>query len=173
MSYLPVVIVVGDEPLASSLTIAEGMCQSHAGVIKLIRKHQSALGELGRVGFEIQPFATSGGQQSREVVMLNERQAAFLISLMRNTEKVVAFKLHLISEFYRMRDALHQRTHNLWQQMHAAIAQEVESKVRASFGSRLMTERCKEIPLYRDEIERLEAELQPDLLGFPKRKLND
>ena len=36
-----------------------------------------------------------------------------------------------------------------------------------------MTDRRKEIPLYRDEIERLEAELQPDLLGFPKRKLND
>jgi phage regulator Rha-like protein len=37
--------------------------------------------------------------------MLNEQQAALLISLMRNNDEVVAFKVRLLSEFYRMRDA--------------------------------------------------------------------
>ncbi len=98
-----------------------------------------------------------------EVAMLNEQQAALLISLMRNSSDVLAFKANLIREFYRMRDALQQRTNNLWQQMHALIAQEVESKVRASFGSHLMLERKKEIPEFREQFARLENEIQPAL----------
>lgn len=96
--------------------------------------------------------------------MLNERQAAILISLMRNTERVVDFKVALVAEFYRMRDALNQRTQNLWQQLQAQIAKEVQSEVRASFGSRLMLERKAEIPGLRKERGRLEAEIQPSLM---------
>lgn len=44
------------------------------------------------------------------------------------------------------------------------IAREVESKVRASFGSHLMLERKREIPHFRDERYRLESEIQPSLL---------
>ena len=95
--------------------------------------------------------------------MLNEQQAALLISMMRNSPQVLAFKVSLVREFYRMRDALQQRTNNLWQQMHALIAQEVESKVRASFGSHLMLERKKEIPEFREQFARLENEIQPAL----------
>ena len=96
--------------------------------------------------------------------MLNERQAALLISLMRNSDEVVAFKASLIAEFYRMRDALNQRTQNLWQQMQALIAQEVESKVKASFGAKLMNDRKKEIPYFEQEMCRLEEEIQPQLM---------
>lgn len=161
--HAQIVSVINGEPLASTEVIARGMKQQHASVIKLVRKHQAALAGMGRVGFEIQPFATRGGQQTREVAMLNERQAALLISLMRNSDEVVDFKAALINEFYRMRDALAQRDHNLWQQMQALIAREVESKVRASFGSHLMLERKREIPGFREQFARLETELQPSL----------
>lgn len=83
--------------------------------------------------------------------------------MMRNTPAVLAFKADLIAEFFRMRDALQQRTSNLWQQLQVAIAQEVESKVRASFGSHLMLERKREKPLLEQQIGRLEAEIQPML----------
>lgn len=161
--HTQIVSVINGEPLTSTEVIAQGMKQKHRTVVQLVRRYSDMLADMGRVQFEVAPFATAGGRQVREVAMLNERQAAFLISLMRNSAEVVAFKAALINEFYRMRDALQQRTNNLWQQMHALIAQEVESKVRASFGSHLMLERKKEIPGFREQFARLETEIQPTL----------
>jgi hypothetical protein len=46
----------------------------------------------------------------------------------------VQLKIAPVKEFFRMRDELGRREQNLWQQMRALIASEVESKVRASFG---------------------------------------
>lgn len=158
--FIPLVVVVGGEPLASTEIIAKGMKAQHASTIKLVRRHIDTLRQFGEIRFEIRLNAQG---RSTEAALLNEQQAALLISLMRNSSAVVAFKANLIREFYRMRDALHQRTQNLWQQMQAAIAQEVESKVRASFGSHLMNERKKEKPRLLGEIDRLEAEIQPAL----------
>lgn len=153
------VVVVNGEPLASSDVIAKGMKAKHKNVLELVRKHAALLADFGTLAFETRK---SAGRPT-EVAMLNEQQAALLISLMRNSADVLAFKANLIREFYRMRDALQQRTNNLWQQMHALIAQEVESKVRASFGSHLMLERKKEIPEFREQFARLESEIQPAL----------
>ncbi|RQV23609.1 hypothetical protein DF039_09100 [Burkholderia cenocepacia] len=44
-------------------------------------------------------------------------------------------KIAPVKAFFRMRDELGGREQNLWQQMRALIAREVESKVRASLGS--------------------------------------
>lgn len=165
MKFEHLVSVVNGEPLASTEVIAKGMKQQHASVIKLVRKHAQSLAVFGLIRFEIRPRARGKhGGGDVEFAMLNERQAALLISLMRNSDEVVDFKVALIDEFYRMRDALQQRDQNLWQQMQALIAREVESKVRASFGSHLMLERKREIPYFRDERERLEHEIQPPLL---------
>ena len=73
--------------------------RSHESTIKLIRKYQSDFEELGGVRFEIQPFATAGGIQDREVALLNEDQATYLITLFRNTPTVRKFKLNLVKAF--------------------------------------------------------------------------
>lgn len=159
-SFDPLVLVVGGEPLASTETIANGMKAQHASTIKLVRRHANVLTKFGEVRFEIR---LNQQGSNTEIAMLNEQQAALLISMMRNTPAVVAFKADLISEFFRMRDALSQRSQNLWQQLQAAIAQEVESKVRASFGSHLMSERKKEKRPLLARIGQLEAEIQPRL----------
>jgi phage regulator Rha-like protein len=173
LSFRPLILIVNGEPLASPEVIAEGMAQQHASVIKLARKHQAALERFGLVRFEIRPRRHgSHGGGSVEFAMLNRDQAALLISLMRNTDEVVAFKANLIAEFGRMRDALNARSHNLWQQMQSLIAREVESKVRASFGSQLMLERRREIPGYEQERERLESEIQPGFAFPAPEKMN-
>lgn len=162
--FEPLVSVVGGEPLASSLVIARGMKARHKSVIQLIRQHAGVLQEFGPLAFEMRVVKRpQGGGAPTEYAMLNEQQAALLISLMRNSEEVVAFKVHLIREFYRMRDALSQRTQNLYQQLQALVAEEVETQVKASFGSRLMLERKRAIPEFRKRRERLEAEIQPVL----------
>jgi phage regulator Rha-like protein len=143
--------------------IAKGLKLRHRSVIQLVRKHLDSLKVLGRVQFQIAPFSTGGGVQSCEVALLNEHQAALLISMMRNTEKVLEFKVALIKEFFRMRDDMQGRNLDLWAQMQALIAKEVESKVHASFGSHLMLQRKREIPHFNEERTLLENQIQPSL----------
>jgi len=149
------VVVVDGEPLASTETIAAGIGQRHHSVIQLVRKHQAALECLGSLAFQMRVKRADGrGGEPTVYAMLNERQAALLISLMRNTEKAVEFKVALIKEFYRMSDALNARTRNLWQQLQAVLARDAESLVRASFGSHLMLTRKRELPGFgRDRAE--------------------
>ena len=51
----------------------------------------------------MRPFETNGGVQKIKMCRLNEEQATFLISLMKNTKQVVAFKKELVKQFYRMK----------------------------------------------------------------------
>ena len=164
---MPIVSLFDGEPLASSEALAAGVRLSHASVIKLVRKHQASLERFGLVRFEIRPrLKGQHGGGDVEIVLLNEPQSTLLITMMRNTAIVVDCKVRLIEEFYRMRDALSQQAKGLWQQMQALIAQEVESKIKASFGSRLMLDRKQEIPFFKSERQRLETEIQPALPLF-------
>lgn len=70
------------------------------------------------------------------------------------------FHLDVIEAF----DSMQNGQMGLWQQMQALIAREVESKVRASFGSHLMLERKREIPQFDAERNLLERQIQPSLL---------
>lgn len=90
----------------SSLIIAGRTENQHKNVIGLINTYRVDLERFGGVAFETQPFETAGGTQRRDVAHLNEQQATFLISLMRNSSVVVAFKVVLVEQFYRMRQAL-------------------------------------------------------------------
>lgn len=155
------VVVVDGELLTSTETICTGMKAQHASTMKLLRKHLKQLETFGEVRFEIR--LNSQGSDT-EYAMLNEQQSALLISLMRNRKEVVSFKVKLIREFFRMRDALGQRDMTLWRQLQVAIAKEVDSAVRASFGSRLMLDRKKDKPILQSEIHRIESEIQPGLL---------
>jgi len=160
----PLVTAIDGEARASTKVIARGVEQGHASVIKLLRRHLETFREFGHVDFgsEVVHRKQGGGSQ-RELAMLNEHQAGLLISFMRNSPRVIDFKVALIREFFRMRDELQRREQGLWQQMQALIAREVESKVRASFGSQLMLERKREIPFLDSERQRLESEIQPTL----------
>ncbi len=163
----PLVALLDQEPLAATDALAEGVSLSHASVIKLVRKHKASLERFGPLRFEIRKGAAlpqGGFAKGTEVAHLNEQQSTLLISMMKNTAIVVDCKVRLVEEFYRMRTALSQQAKGLWQQMQALIAQEVESKVRASFGSRLMLDRKRDIPHFESEHQRLEAEIQPSLL---------
>ena len=158
---LPLVSAINGEARASSEVIARGVEQGHRGVMHLIRTHLVHFEAFGKVQFEMR---LNRRGSSTEFAMLNEHQASLLIAFMRNAPRVVEFKVKLIREFFRMRDELTSKQKGLWQQMQELIAQEVESKVRASFGSHLMLERKREIPDFRQKRLNLESEIQPPLL---------
>jgi len=162
-----IVTLIGTEPLASTLALAQGLHLTHAAVIKLVRKHRSSMERFGPLRFEIRPrLQGQHGGGDTELALLNEHQATLLISMMRNTPIVIECKVRLVEEFFRMRDALQTQQQGLWQQMQALIAREVDSKVRASFGSHLMLERKRDIPTFNAKRQQLESEIQPMLPIF-------
>lgn len=165
MKYkFPLVTAIDGEARASTEVIAYGLGQNHSSVIKLVRRYLIQFKRFGHVDFKSEMVKRKqGGGAKREFAMLNEHQAALLISFMRNSPKVVEFKVALIEEFFRMREELQYREKSLWAQLQALVAKDEESKVRASFGSRLMLERKRQIPILETERERIEAELQPEL----------
>lgn len=160
-----VVIDDGGELRASSLAIAARSGVKHKNVLDLVKTYEGSLAEFGRVAFETLPFDTAGGRQMRQVAMLNEHQSTLLVTMMRNAPQVVAMKIALVKEFYRMRNELSRRERGLWMQMQDLIAKEVNSQVRASFGAHLMLDRKRELPALRDERAMLEAAIQPSLLN--------
>lgn len=101
-----IVTVFDDEAVTSTVTVARETDNEHASVIALVRKYQADFGEFGGVRFQIEPFETAGGAQSREIALLNEQQATLLLTYMRNTSIVRDFKKRLVKEFWRMAKAV-------------------------------------------------------------------
>ncbi|WP_028310993.1 Rha family transcriptional regulator [Derxia gummosa] len=148
------------EPRASTEVIARGFKVQHKNVLELLRRHEARFDVFGQVAFQTR---LNRQGSATEFAMLNEQQAALLITLMRNTPEVLDFKVLLIQEFFELRNALHRREQNLWNQMQEALAREAQSAVRASFGSHLMLQRRRELPGLKTEIERLNSQLHPRL----------
>lgn len=98
--------MIDGEPKTDTMIVAAKTGNQHASVIRLVRDNLADFGKFGRVGFEIAPFQTAGGMQSREVANLNEQQATLLITYLRNTDPVRELKVALVQDFYAMRQAL-------------------------------------------------------------------
>ena len=107
------VTIKKNDIFTNSLIVAEGTDNQHHAVRVLIQKYQNQFEELGKLSFEMRPLES--GQQLK-LYELNEPQATFLMTLLRNSEKVVKFKLKLTKEFYKMRTALMERTSTEWLQ---------------------------------------------------------
>ena len=103
------------EPYTTSEIIAEGTGMNHRRVRDAIRKYQTELEAFGRVGAYQTPLETKGGTQTVPGYILNEQQATFLLTLLKNTPVVVAFKKELVRQFYAMRDELAR-----WRELRAA-----------------------------------------------------
>ena len=108
MSEINIIEHTDGELRVSSFIIAEQTERDHEPVLRLIRDNVEDFESFGRVSFENGPFATAGGVQRKSYALLNEQQATLLITFMRNTPVVRAFKVALIQEFYRMRQALNE-----------------------------------------------------------------
>ncbi|HDS1693320.1 TPA: Rha family transcriptional regulator [Pseudomonas putida] len=99
---MSLVTIKDGDAVTTTTVIAAGTENEHASVIALVRRYQADFEEFGRVRFEIEPFETPGGVQSREVALLDEPQATLLLTFMRNTEIVRAFKKKLVREFWEL-----------------------------------------------------------------------
>ena len=92
-----IVTLRGGEPFTTSLAIAEGVGLDHKRVIAIVRKYRHLFEGLGTLTFQT---SKSGGRKT-EFAVLSEDQATFLMTLFKNSDVVLAFKLRLVKAFRR------------------------------------------------------------------------
>ena len=95
------------EPFTTSDVIAEFAEVKHHAIQQMIQKHESDFKEFGKLAFEMRPLPESRTKQKAKIYYLNEEQATLLMTYLKNTAQVRAFKKELIRQFYAMRFELY------------------------------------------------------------------
>ena len=96
-------------PVTDSLIIATLTEREHRIILQLAKKYRKELEDFGQVTSEMRLNEFKKRSQEIEVILLNEGQATFLITLMRNTPKVLEFKKNLVKQFIFMKNELQAR----------------------------------------------------------------
>ena len=87
-------------PVVDSHIIADRCGVQHESVIRLAREYQEEIeADFGRVRFEIGTLQTAGGIQKTASAQFTEDQATVLITFVKNTLQVRAFKIALVKAF--------------------------------------------------------------------------
>ena len=105
---MTIVTIKDGDAVTTTLVIADGTFSDHASVIKLVRTYQADLEEFGLLDFK----SESTGGRPTEYAFLNEPQSTLLLTYMRNTDIVRAFKKKLVREFW---DLVQQRNQPMTQ----------------------------------------------------------
>lgn len=93
----------------TSEIIAEHAEVQHHAVQQLISTYQKDLEDFGQVAFEMRAVKYSRGTNYEKIYHLTEEQATLLMTYLKNTERVRAFKKELVRQFYAMREILWQQ----------------------------------------------------------------
>lgn len=149
---------------ASTEAIALGYGMQHRAVLQLLKRYLPQIETFGPCAFSVRVAERAqGGGAPIEYALLNQHQTMFLLSLMRNTAKVVAFKIQLIQAFSQMADRLHNRDLTMWERRLRFETKDATSKAKGTVGSLLMTKRKVEKKPLDAERFLLEQEMQPGL----------
>lgn len=105
------VSIKGNEIFTDSLVISEGTDNKHQNVKEMIKKYEKDLLEFGTL--HVLNVESTGGRPE-QYYQLNEEQATFLITLLRNNKIVVKFKKELVREFYSMRKFILEKQSKEW-----------------------------------------------------------
>ncbi|WP_445403216.1 Rha family transcriptional regulator [Acinetobacter vivianii] len=120
------------------MQIAISLGLQHASVIKLVRTYRPDFADLGPIRFEIrkgEALQHGGYAKATEYAVLDEQQATFLMTLLRNSPRVIAFKKSLVKAFFEARTLLQTDYFALMQQREALNAKlECEKDIASSCG---------------------------------------
>ncbi len=107
-----IVELIDNEPRISHRVIAEKTENLAVSIANMINKHIDKFEFFGNIHFKNEGLdrttknGKDRGQVEQKTFYLNEAQATLLISMMRNNDIVLDFKVRLVSEFFRMRELL-------------------------------------------------------------------
>lgn len=102
----------GNDIFTNSKVIAEGTENQHESVVAIIRKYEKDICEFGKLEYSDLKSGKRG--QPEKIYYLNEEQATFVITLLRNSKTVVKFKKELVRQFYAMRKFLLDKQSKQW-----------------------------------------------------------
>lgn len=102
----------GNDVFTNSKVIAEGTGNQHESVVAIIRKYEKDICEFGKLEYSDLKSGKRG--QPEKIYYLNEEQATFVITLLRNSKTVVKFKKELVRQFYAMRKFLLDKQSKQW-----------------------------------------------------------
>ena len=94
-------------PFTTSKVISECTGIRHDKIKSALFKHKTMVETFGILTpYEV---VIQGRGQPEKFFRLNEQQATFLITLLKNTEPVIKFKADLVRQFYQMKEELFKR----------------------------------------------------------------
>lgn len=91
-------------PVVSHLEVAEKTNNDKDSVARLIKNYTEELENFWVIGFEIQKPIWEFWWRPTKEYFLNEDQATFLMTLLKNTKEVVDFKLKLVLAFKKLKE---------------------------------------------------------------------
>lgn len=97
---------IDNEARVSHRVVAEQTDNQEVAISNLINKYISEFKEFGIVHFKNEKTTNTGLGNGRpsKTYYLNEQQATFLMTLLRNSEVVVKFKMILVKAFYDLKN---------------------------------------------------------------------
>ena len=98
--------IIKDVARVDSRIIAEQLGRNHKSTFELILRYREELEQFNHLPFKTEDgFRSQGGGKAKRFALLTEDQAYFLLTLSRNSERVVRLKLRLVQAFRHARDA--------------------------------------------------------------------
>jgi phage regulator Rha-like protein len=98
---MELVVMKKNKPFTTSLLMSDGIGIEHRAVLDLIRKYKDR--KIFKT-FTVEPQRLKTKGREKEFYYLSESQAIFLITLMKNSDKVLDFKESLVNAFIKYRD---------------------------------------------------------------------
>lgn len=98
-----------EEPFTTNVVVAKYAGISYRAINQLINRYKDEITSLGVSSFKMTKLKVNSTGRPVEVYPLNEQQASFLITLLKNTEKVVQFKYKLTKAFFETSKDLQKR----------------------------------------------------------------
>lgn len=157
---------IGSEPFTTSDVIARFARVSHHAVQQTTAKYEADFNELGVIAFEMRkPEKGSAGGRPETIYHYNEPQATLLITYLKNTAPVRAFKKELVKQFYSMRAELTRR--QLCREQLKPIRRELTDVVKEKDGHPWAYKNYTDLA-YKSVLGKNAAQLRKDR-GAPKK----
>jgi phage regulator Rha-like protein len=130
-----------NDVFTNSKIVADGTNNQHHSLQKIILKYYEDISDFGEIRFiDLKSTNLNGGRPER-IYYLNEEQATFVITLLRNSKSVVAFKKELVRQFYAMRRFLIEKQSKLWTDTREVSKQ---NRLKETDVIKMLTEYAKE-----------------------------
>lgn len=129
----------GNDVFTNSKVIADGTNNQHESVVAIIRKYEKDILDFGNIDFSDLKSGKRG--QPERVYYLNEEQATFVITLLRNSKIVVKFKKELVRQFYAMHRFILEKQSKLWGETRIANK---ENRLKETDVIKLLVDYAKE-----------------------------